>query len=157
METRCIIKCCWGDCKNIFQISLNQTEIRFYLPFFDLFGTTNRQRPFAVPNQSENGKYNLISVWFNKISKRFFCVRSNILSYKRLVQTRHCNHNKLTNFYNYFKKDTSISSSEYLFKSTNLLGLRYLFWTCRFCEILFLGLLECTNGVNRSIFRWYVF
>ena len=25
-------------------------------------------RPFAVPNQSENGKYNLISVWFNQIS-----------------------------------------------------------------------------------------
>ena len=27
-----------------------------------------------VPNQSENGKYNLISVWFNKISRRFICV-----------------------------------------------------------------------------------
>ena len=26
------------------------------------------------PNQSENGKYNQISGWFNKISKRFPCV-----------------------------------------------------------------------------------
>ena len=26
------------------------------------------------PNQSENGKYNLILFWFNKISKRFLCV-----------------------------------------------------------------------------------
>ena len=27
-----------------------------------------------VPNQSENGKFNMISKWFNKISKRFLCV-----------------------------------------------------------------------------------
>ena len=27
------------------------------------------------PNQSENRKYNLISVWFKTISKRFFCVQ----------------------------------------------------------------------------------
>ena len=27
-----------------------------------------------VPNQSENGKYNLILGWFNKISKKFLCV-----------------------------------------------------------------------------------
>ena len=27
-----------------------------------------------VPNQSENGKYNLISGWFNKIPKIFLCV-----------------------------------------------------------------------------------
>ena len=27
-----------------------------------------------VPNQSVHGKYNLISVWFNKISKIFLCV-----------------------------------------------------------------------------------
>ena len=26
------------------------------------------------PNQSENGKYNLISGWFDKISKTFLCV-----------------------------------------------------------------------------------
>ena len=34
----------------LFEILLNQTEIRLYLPFS------------LVPNQSENGKYNLISV-----------------------------------------------------------------------------------------------
>ena len=28
-----------------------------------------------VPSQSENGKYNLISVWLNKISKRFLLYR----------------------------------------------------------------------------------
>ena len=27
-----------------------------------------------VPNQSETGKYNMISVCFNKVSKRFICV-----------------------------------------------------------------------------------
>ena len=27
------------------------------------------------PNQSENGKYNLISDWFNKTSEKFLCVR----------------------------------------------------------------------------------
>ena len=30
-----------------------------------------------VPNQSENGKYNLISVWFNKIS---LCVRTKLFN-----------------------------------------------------------------------------
>ena len=39
------------------------------------FGTANG-RPFAVPNQSVNGKNNLISGWFDKISKRFLCVYS---------------------------------------------------------------------------------
>ena len=40
----------------IFLLIWNQTDVRL------------------VPNQSENGKCNLISVWFNKISKRFLCV-----------------------------------------------------------------------------------
>ena len=40
----------------IFRLTWNQTDVRL------------------VPNQSENGKYNLISVWFNKTSKRFICV-----------------------------------------------------------------------------------
>ena len=44
------------------EILLNQTEIRLYLPYSDLFGTVNGQRPFAFSNQSENSKYNLISV-----------------------------------------------------------------------------------------------
>ena len=34
----------------------------------------NGQCPFAVLNQSENGKYNLISVWFDEISEIFLCV-----------------------------------------------------------------------------------
>ena len=53
--------------RNHFEILLNQAEFRLYLPFFDWFGTANG-RPFAVPNQSENGKYNLNSAWFNYIS-----------------------------------------------------------------------------------------
>ena len=32
------------------------------------FGTASGQCPFAVPNQSENGNYNLIWVWLNEIS-----------------------------------------------------------------------------------------
>ena len=48
--------------KNHFEIVFNQLEIRLYLPFSDWFGTPNGQRPFSVPNQSENGKYNLILV-----------------------------------------------------------------------------------------------
>ena len=35
---------------------------------------------FALPNQSVHGKYNLISVWINKIRKRFLCEISQILS-----------------------------------------------------------------------------
>ena len=31
--------------------------------------------PFGVSNQLENGKFNLISVWFNNNSKRFLCVQ----------------------------------------------------------------------------------
>ena len=34
---------------NLFEILLNETEIRLYLLFFDWFGTAN-ERPFAVPN-----------------------------------------------------------------------------------------------------------
>ena len=40
----------------IFRLISSQTDVRL------------------VPNQSENGNYNLISVWFNKILKRFLCV-----------------------------------------------------------------------------------
>ena len=60
--------------RNLFEILLNQPEIRLYLPSFDWFGTANGHCPFAVPNQSENGEYNLISVWFNKILKKFLHV-----------------------------------------------------------------------------------
>ena len=59
--------------ENLFEILLNQPDIRLYLPFSDWFGTANWQCPFTVPNWSENSKYNLISCWFDKISKRFLC------------------------------------------------------------------------------------
>ena len=59
------------------EILLNQPEIRLYLPFSDWFETANGQCPFTVQNQPENGKYNLISGWFNKISKRFLCVHGD--------------------------------------------------------------------------------
>ena len=46
----------------IFRLILNQTDVRL------------------VPNQLENGKYNLISLWLNKISKRFLlCVPQGAL------------------------------------------------------------------------------
>ena len=62
----------------IFEILSNQTEIRLYLLFSVRFGTTNGQCPFADPNISENGMYILISVWFDKISKRFLCVQRRL-------------------------------------------------------------------------------
>ena len=34
----------------------------------------NGQCPFAILNQSENDKYNLISVWLKKIPKRILCI-----------------------------------------------------------------------------------
>ena len=58
--------------RNLFEILLNQTEIGLYLPFSDWFGTKRTSFWFQI--HPENGKYNLISVWFNKISKRFLCV-----------------------------------------------------------------------------------
>ena len=50
-------------------------EIFFKYIYHALIDLELKGRPFAVPNQSENGKYNLISVWFNNISKRFLWVR----------------------------------------------------------------------------------
>ena len=52
-------------------------EIRLYLLFSDRFGTANG-RLFAV-FQSEYGKYNLISVLFNKIPKRFLVANESDL------------------------------------------------------------------------------
>ena len=54
--------------RNLFQILLDQPEIRLYLPYSDWFGTANGHCLFAVPNQSETSKYNLIWFGFNKIS-----------------------------------------------------------------------------------------
>jgi len=55
----------------IFRLISNQTDIRL------------------VPNQSENGKYNLISGWFNKISKIFLrvCHRLGVQTGKTRI---HC-------------------------------------------------------------------
>ena len=46
--------------RNLFEILLNLTEIRLYLPFSDWFETANEHCPFVVSNQSENSKYNRI-------------------------------------------------------------------------------------------------
>ena len=56
--------------------SLNHVKLipifRFNFPFSGWFGTKR--------NQSENGKYNLISVCFSKIQKRFLCNSAGYLS-----------------------------------------------------------------------------
>ena len=57
---------------NLFEFLLIQTQIRLYLPGSDEFGT--KRMLICVPNQSVHGKYNLISVWIDKITKRFLCV-----------------------------------------------------------------------------------
>ena len=44
-----------------------------------IWNTNGRVR--LVPNQSENGKYNLISGWCNKISKSFLCTYTLIKSF----------------------------------------------------------------------------
>ena len=61
--------------RNFSKVLLNQPEIRLYLPYSDWFGT----QTYAVrldPNQSENGKYNLISGWFNKTLEQFLYVHT---------------------------------------------------------------------------------
>ena len=56
---RNLIKSTWNQSVfTIFRLIWNQTDVRL------------------DPNQSENGIHNLISGWFNKISKRFLCVQS---------------------------------------------------------------------------------
>ena len=54
--------------RNLIESNSNQIDS-------DWFGTANAHCPFVVPNQSENGQYNLILVWFNEISKRFLCTQ----------------------------------------------------------------------------------
>ena len=58
--------------RNVFKSNRNQIVFTIFL---DWFGTASGHSPFFVPNQSENGKYNLILVRLNTISKRFLCVR----------------------------------------------------------------------------------
>ena len=65
---QCFFFCSQGYTPRHFsEILSNQAEIRLYSSFFDSFGTN----AFAILNQSKNGKYNLISVWFTKISLGF--------------------------------------------------------------------------------------
>ena len=53
-----LFKSYWNQIlSTIYRLILNQTDVRL------------------VPNPSEKGKYSLISGWFNKILKRFICVR----------------------------------------------------------------------------------
>ena len=47
-----------------------------------------------LPNQSEIGKYNVISVWFNKILKTFICVKGisgslYLLDWMQIHQNKH--------------------------------------------------------------------
>ena len=73
-------KCLCTHRKIVFEILLNKTEIRLYLSFSDCFGTANGQCPFAVPNKSENSKYNLpfkrghIGFLFQKVAQ---CYETN--------------------------------------------------------------------------------
>ena len=60
----------WEIQRNI--IKSNRNQIVFII-FRLTWNQTDSVR--LVPNQSENGKYNLISVWLNKISIRFLYVR----------------------------------------------------------------------------------
>ena len=58
-----------GKCfRNLFKSTRNQI-------LFTIFRLIWNQTDVHLnPNQSENSKYNLISGWFNMISKRFLCV-----------------------------------------------------------------------------------
>ena len=68
--------------KYLFDILLNHPEIRLYLQFFRSIWIQT-DTVCLDPNQYKNGKYNLILVWFNKISKIFFCVSdlNNVKAY----------------------------------------------------------------------------
>ena len=56
--------------RNLFETLLNIP--RSDCIYHSMINLKPNECPF-VPNQSENGKYNLISVWFNNISKTFRC------------------------------------------------------------------------------------
>ena len=58
--------------REIFLILNKSTRNQIVYTIFRLIW--NQTQVCLVPNQSENGTYNLISGWFNKISKRFLCV-----------------------------------------------------------------------------------
>ena len=57
--------------------NLNINKIIFRLIIY-LFLIWNQTDVRSVPYRSENGKYNLISVWLNKIFKKILCVLFSI-------------------------------------------------------------------------------
>ena len=66
---------CGWDMHTHREILLNQTKIRLYLQRTDWF-RTERTRPF---DSKSIGAYNLISVWFDKNSKMFLYVHTNLV------------------------------------------------------------------------------
>ena len=61
--------------RNRQEIALNQTRIWLYSPCTDWFLEQQTDSVCLLfQNQSKNYKYNLISVWFDKIWKIFLCV-----------------------------------------------------------------------------------
>ena len=70
----------WTYTEKYFQnlIKSNRNEIVFTI-FRMIWNQTD---VLCVPNQSENVHYNLITVWFNKISKKCLCVYANPSSQK---------------------------------------------------------------------------
>ena len=61
---------------NLIKSNLNQIVFTIFRLIW------NQTNVCLVPNQSENGKYYLISVWFNKISRKKFCVYTGSLDEK---------------------------------------------------------------------------
>ena len=61
-------------------ISISRQDINRNKIVFTIYWLIRKQTDSfcLLPNQSENGIYNLISVWFNKVSKMFPCVYTNI-------------------------------------------------------------------------------
>ena len=64
-------------------VKLNRKQIVFTI----LRVFWNQMDVRLVINQLENGKYSLISVWFDKISKRFLCV----CGWASVISTHDCN------------------------------------------------------------------
>ena len=82
----------WTDSNHCFRYG-SYSDIHTEKYFRNLFKSTRNQILFTIyqliwnqtyvrldQNQSENGYYNMISIWFNKISKRFLCDITNTLS-----------------------------------------------------------------------------
>ena len=62
-----ILRRCNYTQRNLIKSTRNQIVLTIFLLIW------NQTDVCLVRNQSQNGKYNLISIWFNKISKSFAC------------------------------------------------------------------------------------